>query len=117
VVGRASTFADADVIKTATDDFIAVCTDDWYTRRRKDAEGDFFRTMATAAGKKGDGGATRQGIYLFTADGTVLGYKNAGQNPEVMKEVFRPGRSRCPNSARWTAPTPAPRRPAGWWCG
>lgn len=73
----------------ATADFIPVCTDDWYTRRRQDAEGEFFRTMATAAGKKGEGGATRQGIYVFTADGTVLGYKNAGQDPEVMKKVFR----------------------------
>ncbi len=73
----------------ATDDFIAVCTDDWYTRRRKDAEGEFFRTMATAAGKKGDNGGTRQGIYVFAADGTPLAYKNAGQDAEVMKGVFK----------------------------
>ncbi len=84
-----STFADAEVIKMATEQFVPVCTDDWYTRRRQDAEGEFFRTMAAAAGKKGEGGATRQGIYVFTADGTVLGYKNAGQDAEVMKEVFR----------------------------
>lgn len=84
-----STFADQDVIKMATTEFVPVCTDDWYTRRRTDATGEFFRKMADAAGKKGEGGATRQGIYVFTADGTVLGYKNAGQNPEVMKKVFR----------------------------
>lgn len=89
VVGRVSTFADADVLKMATEQFVPVCTDDWYTRRRQDDEGEFFRTMATAAGRKGEGGATRQGIYVFTADGTVLGYKNAGQDAEVMKKVFR----------------------------
>lgn len=89
VVGRVSTFADPDVIKMATTEFVPVCTDDWYTRRRQDSEGEFFRTMATAAGRKGDGGATRQGIYVFTADGTVLGYKNAGQDAEVMKKVFK----------------------------
>jgi hypothetical protein len=88
-MGRVSTFADADVIKMASDRFVPVCTDDWYTRRRQDAEGEFFRTMATAAGRKGDGGATRQGIYVFAADGTVLGYKNAGQDAGVMKQVFR----------------------------
>ena len=88
VVGRVSTFADADVIRMATADFIPVCTDDWYTRRRQDAEGEFFRAMATAAGRKGDGGSTRQGIYVFAADGTVLGFKNAGQDAEVMKKVF-----------------------------
>lgn len=84
-----STFADADVIKMATADFVPVCTDDWYTRRRQDAEGEFFRAMADAGGRKGENGGTRQGIYVFTADGTVLGYKNAGQNPEVMKKLFR----------------------------
>lgn len=89
VVGRVSTFADADVIKMATTDFVPVCTDDWYTRRRQDAEGEFFRKMADAAGRKGEGGNTRQGIYVFTADGTVLGYKNAGQDAEIMKKVFR----------------------------
>lgn len=89
MLGRVSTFADAAVIKMATDRFVPVCTDDWYTRRRNDAEGEFFRAMATAAGRKGDGGATRQGIYVFAADGTVLGFKNAGQDAEVMKAVFR----------------------------
>src|SRR5207253_3218870 len=73
----------------ATDDFISVTGDDWYQRRRQDAEGDFFRKMADSAGRKGEGGMTRQGIYMFAADGTVLGYKNAGQNVEVMKQVLR----------------------------
>ena len=72
----------------ATNDFVPVCTDDWYTRRRQDDEGNFFRRMATAAGRKGDGGDTRQGIYVFAADGTVLGFKNAGHDPKVMKKVF-----------------------------
>ncbi len=84
-----STFADPDVIKMATTEFVPVCTDDWYTRRRTDSTGEFFRKMADAAGRKGDGGATRQGIYVFTADGTVLGFKNAGQDAEVMKKVFK----------------------------
>jgi hypothetical protein len=84
-----STFADADVIKMATNDFIPVCTDDWYTRRRQDDEGKFFRAVADAGGRKGENGGTRQGIYVFAADGTPLGYKNAGQDAEVMKKVFR----------------------------
>lgn len=88
VLGRVSTFADPDVIKMANEQFVPVSGDDWYTRRRQDAEGEFFRAMATAAGRKGDGGSTRQGIYVFAADGTVLGFKNAGQDAEVMKKVF-----------------------------
>jgi len=88
-VGRVSTFADAEVIKMATTEFVPVCTDDWYTRRRTDAEGEFFRTMADAGGRKSVNGGTRQGIYVFAADGTPLGYKNAGQDAEVMKKVFK----------------------------
>jgi hypothetical protein len=88
-MGRVSTFADKAVIKMATDQFIPVCTDDWYTRRRQDAEGEFFRKMADASGRTGEGGSTRQGIYVFTADGTPLGFKNGGHDAEFMKGVFR----------------------------
>jgi hypothetical protein len=115
-MGRVSTFADADVIKMAAEQFVPVCTDDWYTRRRNDSEGEFFRTMADAAGRKGDGGATRQGIYVFTADGTVLGYKNAGQDANIMKPVFRDALAkfaRLPDSQRkpGSISVPAPGKP------
>src|SRR5262245_32203586 len=73
----------------AQEKFVAVTGDDWYQRRREDKEGEFFRTVATALGKKGEGGATRQGIYCFAADGTPLAYKNAGQDAKVMKQVLR----------------------------
>ncbi len=69
-------------------DFVPVCTDDWYTRRRKDYEGDFFRKVADQSPQKDLNGATRQGIYVFTADGDLLGYRNNGGDAEVMKKVF-----------------------------
>ncbi|WP_169976432.1 hypothetical protein [Tautonia rosea] len=72
----------------ASDDFIPVVGDDWYQRRRQDAEGDFLRKVA-AQGPRGDGGGTLQGIYTLTPDGTLLAYKNAGQAPDVMREVLR----------------------------
>ncbi len=50
--------------------------DDWYQRRREDAVGRFFRSLAESAGREGEGGSTRQGIYLFTADGSLLGAHN-----------------------------------------
>lgn len=83
-------FADPAIIKMASTDFVPVAADDWYQRRRKDAEGDFFRGVADALGKTGKGGGTRQGIYLFAADGTPLAYKNH-QDPGVMREVLRGG--------------------------
>jgi hypothetical protein len=73
----------------ATEEFVPVTGDDWYERRRQDAEGRFFRQVADQGPRKGEGGSTRQGIYCFTADGQLLAYKNAGQAPDVMREVLR----------------------------
>src|SRR5262245_13399700 len=75
----------------ATEDFIPVAADDWYQRRRDDAEGKFFRAVADQGPRKGEGGSTRQGIYCFTADGKLLAYKNAGQAPDVMRDTLRQG--------------------------
>ncbi|MGL4424178.1 MAG: hypothetical protein ACRCZF_26215 [Gemmataceae bacterium] len=73
-------FADAEIIQLAQKAFIPCCADDWYQRRRKDAEGDFFRQVANQGPRKGAGGSTRQGIYTLTADGELLNFKNAGQD-------------------------------------
>ncbi len=90
----------------ATSDYIAVACDDWYQRRRQDAEGEFFRKVADQGPRKGQGGSTRQGIYCLTADGRLLIYKNAGQDADVMRDVLRQG------LAEWRK-LPAERRQAG----
>jgi hypothetical protein len=89
----------------ATEDYVPVAGDDWYERRREDAEGRFFRNVADQGPRKGEGGSTRQGIYCFTADGHLLAYKNA-QDPAVMRDVLRQG------LGEW-ARLPAERRRAG----
>jgi hypothetical protein len=75
----------------ATEDYVPVAGDDWYQRRREDAEGKFFRSVADQGPRKGEGGSTRQGIYCLTADGKLLAYRNAGQAPDVMREVLHQG--------------------------
>jgi hypothetical protein len=75
----------------ATEDYVSVAADDWYQRRREDAEGKFFREVANQGPRRGEGGSTRQGIYCFTADGKLLAYKNAGQLPDVMRDTLRQG--------------------------
>lgn len=75
----------------AMEDYVPVAADDWYQRRRQDSEGEFFRRVASQGPRKGEGGSTRQGIYALTAKGKLLAYKNAGQNPEVMRETLRRG--------------------------
>jgi hypothetical protein len=79
-----STFADLEVIRMAKEEFIPVAGDDWYQRRRQDAEGEFFRKIADQGPRKGAGGSTRQGIYVFTAGGKLLGYRNH-HDAEVMR--------------------------------
>jgi hypothetical protein len=91
VAGRALAFSDAEVIRMATEDFVPIAADDWYQRRRQDAEGEFFRRVADQGPRKGEGGSTRQGIYCLTADGKLLAYKNAGQAPGVMRETLKRG--------------------------
>ena len=86
-MGRVSTFADPEVLKLTQTDFVPVSTDDWYTRRRQDFEGEFFRKVADQSPRKGLNGATRQGIYVFTADGELLAFKNNGGDAEDMKAV------------------------------
>src|SRR6476619_1342436 len=75
----------------ANEAYVAVAADDWYQRRRSDAEGEFFRRVADQGPRKGEGGSTRQGIYCLTADGKLLAYKNAGQAPDVMRDVLKQG--------------------------
>lgn len=72
----------------AREEFIPVADDDWYQRRRQDAEGEFFRRVADQGPRRGEG-ATRQGIYCLTADGKLLEYRNAGQLPDVMRDMLR----------------------------
>jgi hypothetical protein len=83
-----STFADPEVIRMAKEDFIAVAGDDWYQRRRQDAEGEFFRKVADQGPRQGEGGGTRQGIYMFTADGKLLGFRNH-QDASVMRNELK----------------------------
>lgn len=74
----------------AQEDFVSVAADDWYQRRRQDAEGEFFRSVANQGPRKGTGGSTRQGIYILSAAGRLLAYRNH-QDPDVMRTVLRDG--------------------------
>jgi hypothetical protein len=86
-VGRALTWADAKIIEMAQKSFVPVAADDWYQRRRQDDEGEFFRKVADQGPRKGAGGSTRQGIYVFSAGGTLVGYRNH-QDPAVMRQFL-----------------------------
>jgi hypothetical protein len=126
VADRVSTFADPEVIRLARRFFVPVAGDDWYQRRRRDAEGEFFRHVADQGPRKGRGGSTRQGIYVLTAGGRLLAYRN-NRDPDVMRNMLtqalrdwqglpaserRPGAVRVPGPGR-ADPRYSPTLPAG----
>ncbi|MGC6465905.1 MAG: hypothetical protein ACON5N_09990 [Akkermansiaceae bacterium] len=76
---RLLVFADAEVQKLLNEEFIAVAGDDWYQRKKKGDEGQFYRKVVEQGPRKGNG--TRQGHYVFTADGLLLGFNN-NRGPE-----------------------------------
>jgi hypothetical protein len=107
-VGRALIWSDSVIFELAQKNFIAVAADDWYQRRRQDDEGEFFRKIADQGPRKGAGGSTRQGVYVFSAGGAFLGYRNH-HDPEVMRQFLLeslkawerlPARERVPNAVQ-----------------
>ncbi len=85
-----SAFADAEIIRMCRTEFVPVTGDDWYTRRRNDSEGTFFRKMSDQTDRRGAGkDGTRQGIYVFTADGEALSFKNAGNSAEITRAELK----------------------------
>jgi hypothetical protein len=40
------TFSDPKIVEMLKQDFVPVAIDQWYQRRQKDAEGDFYRKVA-----------------------------------------------------------------------
>ena len=103
MTGRVQVFSDPQIIKTLQENFVTVATDDWYSRRQKDAVGEFFRKMS-AGGPQRPEGATRQGLYCFTADGVLLGFRNPVQ-AEPVRELLRS------SLAKWQALPAAQREP------
>lgn len=71
---RLSPLADPEIIGLINKNFIAATDNDWYNRRRQDAIGKFFIKVADQGPRKAPG--TRQGHYIFTPDGKLLGYNN-----------------------------------------
>ncbi len=104
MAGRALAFDD-EGLRKLLGEFVPVAGDDWYQRRREDDEGTFFRKVADQGPRKGAGGSTRQGIYCLTASGKLLAYKNAGQDPAVMRDTLAQG------LRRWNALPADERRP------
>jgi hypothetical protein len=69
-----SSFSNPDIISVLRENFIPATDNDWFNRRRQDAAGKFFRSVAAQGPRKGNG--TKQGHYILTASGKLLGFNN-----------------------------------------
>jgi hypothetical protein len=86
VLDRASTFADPKIVSLLQTKFVPVAIDQFYQRQQKDAEGNFYRTIATQGPWK-DVDGTTQGLYIATADGKLLAFNN-NRGPEPIKRLL-----------------------------
>lgn len=111
MIDRLSTFSDPEIIRLINDSFIPVAENDWFQRRRQDAVGEFFRSVADQGPRKGEGGSTRQGHYAMTADGKLLAYNNnrgAGRHAAMLEDALRkweaiPAEQRAPGAVKVAA--------------
>ena len=86
MLDRASIFADPEIVRLLKTKFIPVAIDQAYQRRQKDAEGEFYRTIA-GQGPRSNFKSTTQGLYVASADGTFLGYTN-NRRPDGVKRLL-----------------------------
>lgn len=86
MLDRASTFADPEVVSLLQTRFVPVAIDQFYQRQQKDAEGEFYRKIATQ-GSRRDVNGTTQGLYIATADGKLLAFNN-NRGPERIKRLL-----------------------------
>jgi hypothetical protein len=82
-------FADPEIIHMAREDFIPVAGDDWYQRRREDAEGKFFRHVTDQGPRKNS--HTKQNVYCLTASGKFLSSRPGDVPVQYMRETLRQG--------------------------
>ena len=88
MIDRESTFADKDIVTFLKTRAVPVAIDQWYQRRQKDSEGEFYRRIASQSPRHDFENGTTQGLYMASADGTFLGYTNH-RSPERVKEMLR----------------------------
>lgn len=86
MLDRASTFADPEIVELLKNRFVPVAIDQAYQRRQQDAEGEFYRKIA-GQGPRNNFQGTTQGLYIATADGSLLSYNN-NRGPARIKRLM-----------------------------
>ena len=104
---RLLVFANSEVQKFLKENFVTVAADDWYQRRRKDKVGEYFAKVVDQSPRKG--AHTKQGHYIFTATGKLLGFNN-NRGPEkrlaMMKDALSKWDKLPKDCLLYTSPSP-----------
>ena len=90
MAGRALAFSDPNNVALVKERFVGVLGDEWYTRRRDDAEGRFFQRLV-AQGPRQYNPVTQgtvQGIYVATAGGKLLGFAYGDVAPGELNKIL-----------------------------
>ena len=103
MIDRVSTFANPEIILLLKTKFETVAIDQWYQRRQKDAEGEFYRKIA-GQGPRNNFKSTTQGLYVAAADGTFLGYTNNRTPSRVMAMLQKALKSHEPKTTKVIEP-------------
>ncbi|HIA69049.1 TPA: hypothetical protein EYN98_24025 [Candidatus Poribacteria bacterium] len=83
-----SMFSDPKLIQLVQKNFVPVAIDIWYLRRQEDEKGRFVHNLIQQHyDKPVMQEQIRQGIYHFTADGTLLNFRNH-RDPEIVKSLI-----------------------------
>jgi hypothetical protein len=85
VANRAFFFSQPDIIRYINQHYVPVVGDDWYQRRRQDAEGAFYTALHQQAPHTTPVGYSRQGLYTLTASGKLLSFTNTWQMEPFME--------------------------------
>jgi hypothetical protein len=88
VADREFVFGHPEVQRVIREKFVPLAMDDWYLRRQQDANGKFFLNMTEQSPRGGVGEATRQGRYVFTAAGRLLGFNN-NRGPDRLLRMLK----------------------------
>jgi hypothetical protein len=68
---------------------VNLAIDQWYTRRQKDPEGDYYRKICLQS-PQNNVNSTTQGLFLVAPDGTLLGFTN-NRSPEWARDMIKKG--------------------------
>jgi hypothetical protein len=114
VTGRALVFSNPEIVQLLSRSFIPYAGDKWYLQRQRDEDGEYFLKLSRQRfGGELPKNESRQGIYVSTPEGKLLGSDHFHPDPRRMIALLRDGIEKWkaePKAALTLAKAPADRQ-------